>query len=64
MVKGNLTASGVPSSALEYIEFHSTEDIRHTRVVDHLINEMSAAFPGSGESMLFGFATFRQALLG
>ena len=60
MVKGNLLHCGVPSSALEYIEFHSTEDIRHAKVVDHLIAEMSDADPGATEAILFGFETFRQ----
>lgn len=60
LVKGNLGQRGVPDSALEYIEFHSTEDIRHTKIVDHLIDEMSASAPGAVESIIFGFDTFRQ----
>lgn len=60
MVKGNLAERGVPASALEYIEFHSTEDIRHTKIVDHLIAEMSESTPGAAESIIFGFDTFRQ----
>ncbi len=60
LVKGNLANRGVPASALEYIEFHSTEDIRHTRIVDHLITEMSATAPDAEASIIFGFDTFRQ----
>lgn len=60
MVKGNLAERGVPASALEYIEFHSTEDIRHTKIVDHLIAEMSTTAPGAEASIIFGFDTFRQ----
>jgi pyrroloquinoline quinone (PQQ) biosynthesis protein C len=60
MVKGNLADRGVPAAALEYIEFHSTEDIRHTKIVDHLIAEMSATAPEAEDSIIFGFDTFRQ----
>lgn len=60
LVKGNLSESGIPSDALEYIEFHSTEDIRHTKIVDHLIEEMSESWPGAADSIAFGFETFRQ----
>lgn len=60
LVKGNLVDRGVPSAALEYIEFHSTEDIRHTKIVDHLIAEMSESQPDAAESMIFGFEAFRQ----
>lgn len=60
MVKGNLSERGVPASALEYIEFHSTEDIRHTRIVDHLIEEMSDTSPQAAEAITFGFEAFRQ----
>lgn len=60
MVKGNLSQRGVPASALEYIEFHSTEDIRHTKIVDHLIAEMSEAVPEAADAIWSGFETFRQ----
>ncbi len=60
MVKGNLSDRGVPAAALEYIEFHSTEDIRHTRIVDHLIEEMSDTSPDAAEAIAFGFDAFRQ----
>ena len=60
LVKGNLAERGIPDGALEYIEFHSTEDIRHTKIVDHLIAEMSESWPEAAESITFGFETFRQ----
>ncbi len=60
LVKGNLSERGVPDSALEYIEFHSTEDIRHTKIVDHLIDEMSSSDEDAAEAIAFGFETFRQ----
>lgn len=60
LVKGNLAAKGLGDRALEYIEFHSTEDVKHARVVDHLIEETTRAYPESHDSIRFGFDTFRQ----
>jgi pyrroloquinoline quinone (PQQ) biosynthesis protein C len=59
LVKGNLEAKGLREDALGYIEFHSTEDIKHARVVDHLISEVIRAYPESADSIRFGFDTFR-----
>jgi len=60
LVKGNLSNRGVPGDALEYIEFHSTEDIRHAKIVDHLIDEMCASNRYIEDAILFGFDAFRQ----
>lgn len=60
LVKGNLAERGIPTDALEYIEFHSTEDIRHAKIVDHLIVEMSESTPEASQSIVWGFETFRQ----
>lgn len=60
LVKQNLAARGVPDTALEYIEFHSTEDLRHTKIVDHLIAELSESTPDATAAIEFGFETFRQ----
>ena len=58
-VKGQLSEQGIPESALEYIEFHSTEDIKHAKVVDHLIAEVLAEFPEASDSVMWGFDAFR-----
>ena len=58
-VKGNLSNRGIPESALEYIEFHSTEDLKHTKIVDHLIAEVVSGFPEAAESVLYGFDCFK-----
>ena len=58
-VKAQLSAQGVPDSALEYIEFHSTEDLKHAKVVDHLIAEVVSEFPQAVESVKWGFDCFR-----
>jgi len=60
LVKGNLAERGIPDAALEYIQFHSTEDIRHTKIVDHLIAELSESTEDAAESISFGFKTFLQ----
>lgn len=59
-VKDSLSGNGIPSNALEYIEFHSTEDVRHTKIVDHLVVEVLRMFPHAAESVRFGFDAFRQ----
>lgn len=59
-IKGNLSAKGFGDDTLEYIEFHSTEDLKHAKVVDHLIDEVARAYPESVEAMRFGFEAFRQ----
>ena len=58
-VKANLTRRGIPESALEYVEFHSTEDIKHAKVVDHLIAEVVAEFPSASDIIVWGFDCFR-----
>jgi hypothetical protein len=58
-VKGQLSEQGIPDNALEYIEFHSTEDLKHAKVVDHLIAEVVSEFPQCVEAVKFGFNAFR-----
>ncbi len=59
-VKASLRTNGLTDSSLEYIEFHSTEDIKHANLVNHLIGEVSAAYPEKVESIQRGFMYFRQ----
>ena len=59
MVKGKLQANGFSERSLEYIEFHSTEDIKHANLVHHLISEVVQAFPKSVDCMKHGFECFR-----
>jgi hypothetical protein len=58
-VKSQLSTQGIPDSALEYIEFHSTEDLKHAKVVDHLIAEVLTDFPDATASVMWGFDCFR-----
>lgn len=59
LVKPHLEQHGLGPSSLEYIEFHSTEDIRHAKVVDALIRDVLTQFPGKAAEVRFGFEAFR-----
>lgn len=48
------------TSGFEYVEFHATEDIKHAKVVDHLILQMLRQFPERADEVRFGFLAFRQ----
>jgi hypothetical protein len=60
MVKPLLRANGVPDTALEYIDFHSTEDVRHATIIDAVIRNVVDVFPDAVEHVMFGFAAFKQ----
>lgn len=59
-VKASLRAKGLTDSSLEYIEFHSTEDIKHANLVDHMIAQVATDYPDKIESIRRGFKYFRQ----
>ena len=59
-VKASLRAKGLTDASLEYIEFHSTEDIKHANLVNHLIAQIAIAYPEKVESIRRGFTYFRQ----
>jgi len=59
MVKEKLKVKGFGASALGYIEFHSTEDVKHANLVDYLISETATAYPESIPSIKHGFQSFR-----
>lgn len=58
MAKEHLLRKGMSANTLEYIEFHSTEDIKHANLVKHLISEVARQYPDSVESMRHGFLCF------
>lgn len=60
LVKPHLQQQGLGASSLEYIEFHSTEDIRHAKVMDALIRDVLTQFPEKAGEVRFGFEAFRQ----
>lgn len=59
LVKASLQRKGFTEKSLEYIEFHSTEDIKHANLVRYLISEVAETYPESVESMKYGFRCFR-----
>ena len=59
LVKANLQAQGLSKNSLEYIEFHSTEDVKHANLVRYLLSEIAQTFPDSVESIKYGFECFR-----
>ena len=59
MVKGKLAEKGFTDASLGYIEFHSTEDVKHANLVHYLINEVAYSYPESVASIEHGFRCFR-----
>jgi len=60
LVKPMLQRHGISAETLEYIEFHSTEDVRHAKIVDALIRDLVTQFPAKAADVRFGFDAFRQ----
>jgi hypothetical protein len=58
LVRQNLKTRGLAKN-LEYIEFHSTEDVKHANLVKHLISSVATTFPESVESIKHGFQCFK-----
>lgn len=59
LVKEKLLSKGLTEDSLSYIEFHSTEDVKHANLVHFLISEVALAYPESVSSMKHGFRCFR-----
>jgi pyrroloquinoline quinone (PQQ) biosynthesis protein C len=59
MVKEKLRAKGFTEKSLEYVEFHSTEDVKHANLVHYLISEVASTYPEATESIKYGFECFR-----
>lgn len=58
-IKGHLKEQGFRDTSLEYIEFHSTEDIRHAKVIDAMIRSVVERYPQRADEVKFGFDAFR-----
>ena len=59
LVKEKLMAKGLTEKSLEYVEFHSTEDVKHANLVHFLISEVANTCPETAESIVYGFECFR-----
>jgi pyrroloquinoline quinone (PQQ) biosynthesis protein C len=58
-IKPFLERAGLGQESLEFVQFHSTEDIRHTRLVDAVIRDIAVQFPDATPQIQFGFDMFR-----
>lgn len=59
LVKANLRAKGLTEKSLQYIDFHSTEDVKHANLVRYLISEVAETYTDSIDSIKYGFLCFR-----
>ena len=57
-VKAILAGKSFPNGALEYIEFHSTEDIKHANLIKALIEETVTRYPQAEQSITDGLERF------
>lgn len=57
-VKAILAGKEYPADALEYIEFHSTEDIKHANLIKALIEETVRRYPEAEQSIKEGIDRF------
>jgi hypothetical protein len=58
LVKSRLRAKGMGDSSLEYVEFYSTEDIKHANLVNHMIAQAVRKFPECAEAVKHGYECF------
>lgn len=56
--KAALLHRGYPAAALEFVEFHSTEDPKHTELVRALIHEVAVRYPEAERSIKEGLDRF------
>ncbi len=58
MVKTILGDRGLADSSTEFVEYHSTADLEHTRLVRELIQRIAREHPESKASMCYGIEYF------
>jgi len=58
MIKGVLRDKGFQPDSTEFVEYHSTADVEHTRWVKELVIKMAEAYPESKASMCYGINYF------
>jgi len=57
-VKGALREKGMGEDSLGYVEYHSTEDKEHARMLKELIETVADKYPESKESICYGIEYF------
>ncbi len=58
MVKGILREKGFQDNSTEFVDYHSTADLEHTRLVKELIIKIAEEYPQSKPSMCYGINYF------
>jgi pyrroloquinoline quinone (PQQ) biosynthesis protein C len=57
-IKEVLVRRGIPNAAMEFVEFHSTEDPKHAELIRHLIEEVGQRYPEADLSIREGIERF------
>lgn len=58
MVRESIVKNGFPANALEYINFHAEEDIKHANLVRKLLKHVVKNYPPAAESIRTGIEYF------
>ncbi|MEQ8667904.1 MAG: iron-containing redox enzyme family protein [Pirellulales bacterium] len=61
MVKGILREKGFQDNSTEFVDYHSTADLEHTRLVKELIVKVAEEYPKAKASMCYGIEYFLAA---
>ncbi|MEM7345266.1 MAG: iron-containing redox enzyme family protein [Chloroflexota bacterium] len=57
-IKSILRTKGMGDDSLEFVDYHSTADLEHTRIVKELIAKIADDYPESRESICYGIEYF------
>jgi hypothetical protein len=57
-VQEAIAGSDYPAGASEYVDFHASEDLKHQRLVRHLIDTVAREEPAARTAMLHGYDCF------
>jgi len=57
-IKEVLVRRGIPTDAMEFVEYHATEDPKHTELIRHLIEEAAQRYPDADRSIREGIERF------
>ena len=58
IAKARLEQADFPRNALEYIEFHATEDVKHAKLVRVLLKKVARQYEGAAAAILYGMECF------
>ena len=58
MVKGHLRQKGFQDNSIEFVDYHSTADLEHTKMVKELILQIAKAYPQAKASICYGIEYF------